>query len=548
MMKAAIYARVSSARQKEEQTIASQTAALQEYATAAGFEVPAEWVFEDEGFSGATLVRPALERLRDLVAEIEIGVVLCYAPDRLARRYAYQALLIEELARCGTEVRFLKGRKAETPEDELLVQFQGMIAEYERAQIAERTRRGKLHRARGGSVAVLSGAPYGYRYVRKSEAGDARYEIVEPQAANVRELFRRYVEEHASIGSLASWASNRGLPTATGKTVWDRSVIWAILRNPAYCGRAAFGKTQRCEQRPRVNRVLRLQGRRVARRSARREGPQDRWTEIPVPAIIAEQTFELAARRLQENKHFASRHTKAPSLLQGLVVCRSCSYSYYRTSTRTKRRKLYYYRCLGSDAYRFAHGRICQNRPVRRDYLDEVVWQHVMGLLADPALIRSELDRRLRELTTTSPVVVESMRLEAELRRVRTAMDRLLDAYQNDLLSLDELRSRMPDLRRRESMTRSDLDALKDRALDREKYLKLAETLESFLIRLHDAADHAALEERQRIVRLLVKEVLVGPERIVIRHSIPVSGRDPTPGYRLRWGRHLAAVGEHLSP
>src|SRR6266404_7420062 len=159
MIKAAIYARVSSARQKEEQTITSQTAALREYATAAGFEVPAEWIFEDAGVSGATLIRPALERLRDLVAEIPIGVVLCYSPDRLARRYAYQALLIEELARCGTEVRFLKGRKAETPEDELLVQFQGMIAEYERAQIAERTRRGKLYRARAGSVAVLSGAP-----------------------------------------------------------------------------------------------------------------------------------------------------------------------------------------------------------------------------------------------------------------------------------------------------------------------------------------------------------------------------------------------------
>jgi len=547
MMKAAIYARVSSARQKEEQTIASQTAALREYATAAGLEVPAEWVFEDEGFSGATLVRPALERLRDLVAEIEIHVVLCYAPDRLARRYAYQVLLIEELARCGTEVRFLQGRKAETPEDELLVQFQGMIAEYERALIAERSRRGRLHRARGGAVAVLSGAPYGYRYVRKSAAGDARYEIVEPQAAMVRELFRRYIEEYASIGALRRWASNQGVPTATGKTVWERSVIWGILRNPAYCGQAAFGKTQRCAQpgaqRPRITRVLRLQGRRVPRRPGRHARPPECWIEIPVPAIVSAQTFALAARRLQENKHFAPRHTKQPSLLQGLVVCQSCSYSSCRTSTRTTRRKLYYYRCLGSRGYRFAHGRICPNPPVRQDYLDAVVWQHVMGLLADPALIRSELDRRLRDLTTTSPVVVERTRLEAELRRVRTAMDRLLDAYQNELLSLDELRCRMPDLRRRESLTRRDLDAFTDRTLDREKYLKLAETLESFLTRLHDAAERTTLEERQRIVRLLVREVLVGPEQIVIRHSIPVPGRDLTPGYRLRSGRRLAPRG-----
>ncbi|HET6921180.1 MAG TPA: recombinase family protein [Jiangellaceae bacterium] len=194
MTTAAIYARVSSARQREEQTIASQTTALREAAERWGLEVPADWVFEDEGLSGATLVRPALERLRDLAAQVPVDVVLCYSPDRLARRYAYQALLIDEFARAGSEVRFVKGPRAETPEDELLIQFQGMIAEYERAQIAERTRRGKTHRARAGVVNVLGGAPYGYRYLRRSDDAEARYEIVEDQARVVRELFRRYVE------------------------------------------------------------------------------------------------------------------------------------------------------------------------------------------------------------------------------------------------------------------------------------------------------------------------------------------------------------------
>lgn len=150
--------------------------------------VPSDWIFKDEGFSGATLVRPALERLRDIAAQFHIEVLLCYSPDRLARKYAYRALLIEELSRVGTKVRFLKGAKAETPEDELLLQLQGMIAEYERAQIAERTRRGKAHRARSGLVNVLSGAPYGYRYIRKTDESAARYEVVESQAALVREI------------------------------------------------------------------------------------------------------------------------------------------------------------------------------------------------------------------------------------------------------------------------------------------------------------------------------------------------------------------------
>ena len=124
---AAIYARVSSDRQKENHTIASQTAALIEYAQMHGYSVPPEWVFQDEGYSGAILVRPGLEALRDLAAEGQIAAVLIYSPDRLSRKYAYQVLLSEELSRCGVELIFLKAPVGATPEDQLLVQFQGMI-------------------------------------------------------------------------------------------------------------------------------------------------------------------------------------------------------------------------------------------------------------------------------------------------------------------------------------------------------------------------------------------------------------------------------------
>ena len=189
MISAAIYARVSSARQKKDETIASQTAALRAHADRLGLSVPDEWVFEDEGHSGATLVRPALERLRDLIAGIGIDVVLCYSPDRLARKFAYQALLLEEFIRAGTRVEFIKGPRGDSPEDQLLVQFQGMFAEYEKAQIMERYRRGKAHRAKTGSINVLSGAPFGYRYIRKSDHAGAAYEIVEHEAALVARCF-----------------------------------------------------------------------------------------------------------------------------------------------------------------------------------------------------------------------------------------------------------------------------------------------------------------------------------------------------------------------
>src|SRR6266511_3960036 len=207
---------------------------------APGLVVPEQLVFLDEGFSGAMLLRPALERLRDRAAEGCFEVLLCHCPDRLARRYAYQVLLLEELDRAGVEVVFLReGERSGSPEDELLRQFQGMIAEYERAQIRERTRRGKLYRARQGSQAVLVCAPFGYRYLRKTDDADGYFQVDPAEAEVVREVFRRYSEGDESIAEIARALSARGVPTRTGKAVWDRSTVWGMLRNPAYRGQAA---------------------------------------------------------------------------------------------------------------------------------------------------------------------------------------------------------------------------------------------------------------------------------------------------------------------
>ena len=234
MKNAAIYARVSSDKQREENTIASQTAALIAFASEQQFEVPREWIFEDDGYSGASLIRPGLERVRDLATEGLIQAVLVYAPDRLSRRYAHQILLIEELARAGVETLFVRAPRGSTPEDELLVQFQGMIAEYERAQILERSRRGKRHRARQGEVSVLSGAPFGYHFIRKTDHAAAYYKINEDQARVVRRMFELYSVHGLSIGAIARLMNEEAIPTYKRRGRWERSTVWGILRNPAY--------------------------------------------------------------------------------------------------------------------------------------------------------------------------------------------------------------------------------------------------------------------------------------------------------------------------
>jgi len=239
-VRAAIYARVSSDQQAERRTIDSQVQDLLARAAADGREVGEAFRFLDDGHSGASLVRPALERLRDLVGMAAVDLVYVHAPDRPARSYAHQAVLVEEFARAGTEVVFLNRPIGRSPEDNLLLQLQGMFAEYERARMLERSRRGKRHLARAGVVSVLTRAPYGYRYVgRDAGNGVARFEVVEDKAEVVRRIFRWVGVERVTLAAVCRRLAEAGVPSPTGNARWSRSMVWVLLSNPAYpysCG------------------------------------------------------------------------------------------------------------------------------------------------------------------------------------------------------------------------------------------------------------------------------------------------------------------------
>jgi site-specific DNA recombinase len=519
---AAIYARVSSDRQREQNTIASQTALLLEHAKEHDWVVPKEWIFEDDGYSGSVLARPGLERLRDIVAEGLIETVLVYAPDRLSRKYAYQVLLVEEFSRSGVETIFLRSAGGDNPEERLLLQFQGMIAEYERAQIVERSRRGKRHRAKMGCINVLSGAPYGYRYVRKSEVAEAYYAVIESEAEVVREVFELYAKELWSIGAIARHLNERGIRTRFGRGPWERSTIWGMLRNPAYQGTACFGKTERVP-RQRITKALRQKGGFSTRSSANREREAQDWIRVPVPALVSAESFAMAQERLLENKRLSARRTKIPSLLQGLVVCGQCGYGLYRTSTKTSKRQVQYYRCLGSDRYRHLRGPVCQCRPIHQDYLDEVVWEQVVQLLNEPELVRSEIEQRIQESLSSDPVQQRKSRLERELRRIGSQLDKLLDAYQEDLIGLADLRTRVPELRRKQTAIEKELQGVALQALEKSRLTLLNTSIENFLGSLRQSAKNLGVAERQKILRLVIKQVIVNDDTLTIQHSIPVS-------------------------
>ena len=173
-MEVAVYARVSTSQQQHEGTIESQRRSLTQHIQHHGWSLLPEHEYSDDGISGARLDRPALDRLRDVARRGEFDAVVILSPDRLARNYAHQWLLIEEFEKMNTQLIFLQNPFGDSPQGKLLTQMQGMIAEYERAQIAERTRRGRLEKARHGEFMPWAYTCYGYRYLPKRHAARPR--------------------------------------------------------------------------------------------------------------------------------------------------------------------------------------------------------------------------------------------------------------------------------------------------------------------------------------------------------------------------------------
>jgi site-specific DNA recombinase len=319
-VRAASYARVSTDKQAQCQTIISQVEAIKERLQADGLAWDESLCFRDDGYSGETLERPALERLRDQVAAGALDRLYVHSPDRLARKHAYAMLLLDEFRRAGVEVVFLNHAVDQTPEGELLLQVQGVIAEYERAKILERNRRGRRQAAKRGAISVFSRAPYGYRYVPKGRDNiDARYEIVPDQAAVVRQVFEWFVRDRLSIGVIARRLNAGQIKTATGKSRWANGVIWQMLTNPAYQGRARFGRSKQGPRRPRAMAFWQPPSRRG---HSLYRGAVEQQIEVAVPALVSEDLFALAQEQLQENRQrsrLGPRGTRR--LLQGLVVC-----------------------------------------------------------------------------------------------------------------------------------------------------------------------------------------------------------------------------------
>jgi len=515
----ALYARVSSEKQAQENTIDSQIEAIESRIKADGLILLNDLKFVDNGYSGAYLIRPALEQLRDKIAAGEIDKVYIHSPDRLSRKYVYQILLLEEFNRLGVEVIFLNFEASANPEANLLLQMQGMIAEYERAKIMERNRRGKIHAAKLGSVSALGHAPYGYRYINKTSNSDALYEINQDEVEIVRNIFRWIAVERISIRGVCQRLKEEQILTRNGSIIWSKSSLSNMLKNTAYIGHAVYGKSKVCEKSPSLR--MKKSRKKLAfnlpkRNYTRSVVEKESWINIPVPAIIDENIFYTVQEQLEENRKLSRiQFDEAKYLLQGLLVCKKCCYAYCGRPAITRNKRYLYYRCAGVFLSKYYDAKLCDNKSVRADMLETAVWEEVKELLKNPSRLLEEYQRRLTENKMDSFNHVEKS-MANQIEKLTRGISNIIDSYTQDLINKEEFEPRIKSMRQKLKI----LEEQKENINIQKNYsaeLRLIITnLEKFSSYVEGELENIEWAKKRDIIRLLVKRVEIDQEDVTV--------------------------------
>ena len=512
---AAVYARVSTERQEKEQTVDSQLDALHRAAREGGYEVAPSHVFVDERRSGAHLDRPSLDRLRDLASEGTFEAVLISSPDRLARHYAYQVLVMEELQRCGCEVVFLNHAFGETPEERMLLQITGVFAEYERALIKERSRRGRLFAARQGRV-NWSHAPYGYRLIRKTESAPQKLVVDEKEAEVVRQIFRWCVEDGMTCYAMEKLLREQGVPTRKGRALgWYQSTIGDILRDTVYKGVGYYNRTKRVDAKKPVGSTG-FKDLRPGNLRSHAERPKGEWIPVTVPAIVDPETWELAQEQLRKNRERATRNnSKHHYLLRSLLVCGECGKRMIGWWTKNGGR----YVC--ADRYPRHEPWACDGRSVMAREVEGPIWEYVKELLSDPELLKARYEEGRGDPAVDDEQEREKERIGRKLKALDREIGRLIDAYQAEVIDLSELKERRERIEEHGRMLKKRLSEIHQKRAEREQEIRLVRGLEQFSESVAGALEDPPFETKQQVLRLVVDRVVVEKERVVVHHVVP---------------------------
>jgi site-specific DNA recombinase len=548
--RAILYARVSTDEQaRSGYSLAQQLEALRDYAAQEGYEVLEE--VSDPGQSGASLERPGMDRVRDLVAAGGVSVVLAQDRDRFAREPAYHYLLRREFEEYGTKIRALNDRGDDTPEGELTDGILDQLAKYEKAKIAERTRRGKIRKAREGKVIAGrmsrhgGGARYGYRL---NESRDALV-VDEEKMATVRRIFRMVGMARAPIFTVKRTLDAEGMPTATGRGRWAPSVIRDIIMADLYIPRSYdevatlvspevaakldpkenYGlwewgaikntRIQVSEQTP-EGRIYRTRQKRTLR-------PEGERIYVPVPdSGVPREWIESARAAIKDNRRASNAGRRFWELSGGILRCGECGWTMYsHTAPPGPNGRHYYYVCKAK--YKKGAEFCTATRTRKASEREELVWAEVRAYLQDPERLRSDLDRmiELERNGTHGDPEREAKVWAGKLAEASVKRARFQHAYAEGIIGLEDLRQRLAELEEETSVAERALAESRGRVERvRELEADCEALLEHHVATAPEALDSLTPEERHHFYEMLHLKVCLFAD-----DSMEISGVFPEP-------------------
>jgi site-specific DNA recombinase len=518
-MRIAIYVRVSTQKQAQAQTIEQQLERLKAYIEQQGLALLEENIFRDDGYSGAGLNRPGLDRLRDKAMACEIDQVLLTAPDRLARNYVHQMVLLEEFEKRGCQVTFIDRPMSHDPHDQLVLQIRGAVAEYERTLIAERMRRGRQSKYRAGKLLPWSTPPYGVQVDPDHPRDPSGVRIDEAQASVIREAVAYYLEDGTSLYGVVKHLHELGIPSPKGDVYWTTASVRGMMTHPVCIGKVFAGRSH----------VVHHRGRRSATHpvgkfsETSRKAAEDEWIlVVNIPSIVSQEQYEQVKAKLSHNQQFARRNnTKYNYLLRCMVSCGVCNLA---CTGRHLPPNYWYYTCQGKATQIYSGlEHHCPARFVPAAQLDELVWKDLCELMTHPEIIQTALQRAQSGAWLPQELQARVENLRKSRTTLENQLNRLTEAYLNNVIPLAEYQRRRSELEHRLAELEEQEKQLTNQ-VDRQKELAgLGTSVEQFCKRVQTGLEIATFEQKRKLVELLIDRVVVKDGDVEIRYVIPTS-------------------------
>jgi site-specific DNA recombinase len=520
-MRVAIYARVSTNKQAEKYGIASQLEALKKRCLEKGWELVFDGdkdAFIDDGYTGSELDRPALNRLRKAVKEGRVDIVLCYDPDRLSRKLFHQMILAEEFEKQGIKLEFITQDMGDSPEDRMFFNMRGLVAEYEREKIRERTMRGSREKARQGKVVSAGTVTFGFRYNKEK----ATLEEDPEKARIIRMIFHIFANESMSLQRLAERLNSLRIPTPRNGDRWRASTLGVMLRNEVYIGRMHQFRKYRVEPRSRRQPVTKT------KKTGHAERPSEEWITVKVPSLVTDELFETVQRKLKRNAELASRNTKREYLLSGLLYCSQCGgrmgghtihgIPYYRCYRKSNPERM----PIGTD------GRLqpCSCPEVKAEVVELVVWDTISQLIKEPDLLAEELSNRINDKSQTKQFLEKELQLcLTRLKAIPEEQKRLVEGYRKGLYADFIMREDMEAIQREQEELEKRKDELERQLAQRNMTEHQEAQLRSFISRIGTGLDRLDFKGKQELLRMLIEKALFNGQNIEIQTIVPPRGQ-----------------------